>query len=283
MLRRPARSLLTVRRSVPKTGACSFSSSSNGGKTPTLSNHFAFAAGFAHRVLFRTGLNKLFEYQEKGVFADTVGEVRHCMMFVQLHLPQRTNIDLLEFVEGAKMATEANLRAMNSVEFPEFLANKPRSSSEVADTIKQYTTPVHYNKMALQVKKNYLHRHFYIQCEGVEIEKAQLAKVAFARLTEKQYQDLVEFHKLSKGTASPEAIIEYLRLTVDVSTVENLDIVNLNGKTRHVQHQNVYRVAFESKVTDPEEVDWRIDSMHIIEQKEIPRTKEESATEKKIN
>ncbi|KAL3664597.1 hypothetical protein V7S43_010347 [Phytophthora oleae] len=191
------------------------------------------------------------------------------MMFVQLQLPQ--NIDLLEFVEGAKMATEANIRAMNSVEFPEFLANKANSSSEVADSLKQYTTPVYYNKMALQVKKNYLHRNFYIECEGVEVEKAQLAKVTYARLTEKQYQDLVEFHKLPKGIASSEAIIEYLRLTMDVATVKNLNIVNLKGTTRHVQNQNVYRVAFESRVTDPEEVDWRIDSMHIIEQKAIPR------------
>ncbi|KAG1695443.1 hypothetical protein DVH05_019600 [Phytophthora capsici] len=279
MLRPVASSLLIVRRSVLKTSVCSFSSSSNGNKTPTFQNGFAFAAEFAHRVLFRSGLNKLFEYQEKGVFADTVSLVGHCMMFAQLHLPQSTNIDLLEFVEGAKMATEANLRAMNSVAFPEFLVNKPNSSSEVADSIKQYTTPVYYNKMALQVKKNYLHRHFYIQCDGMEIEKAQLAKVAFARLTEKQYQDLVESHKLPKRTTSPEATIEYLRLTVDVSTVENLDIVNLKGKTHHVQHQNVYRVTFESRVTDPEKVDWRIDSMHIIEQKAIPRPKEDATCE----
>ncbi|EGZ06495.1 hypothetical protein PHYSODRAFT_531668 [Phytophthora sojae] len=158
-----------------------------------------------------------------------------CLLFLQLHLPKRTSVDLLEFMEGARIATEANLRAMNSA------------------ALQQYTTPAYYNQMALRVKKNYLHRNFYVECEGLVVEKPQLAQVVYGRLTEKQYEDW------------------HLRLHVDVATVEVLDVVNLQGKTNCVQHENVYRVVFESRVTDPEEVDWRIEGMHIIEQKAVQR------------
>ncbi|EEY60893.1 uncharacterized protein PITG_13654 [Phytophthora infestans T30-4] len=164
-----------------------------------------------------------------------------CWLIVLLYLPRETNVDLLEFLEGAHAATEANLRAMNS----------------------QYTTPAYYNRMALQVKKNYLHRNFYIDCEAMRVEKAQLARVVYRRLTEKEYDDL------------------HLALHVDVATVEDLNVVYTNGKTRSVQHQNVYRVVFESRVTGPQEVDWRIESMHIIEQKAIPRADKNAADEEK--
>ncbi|KAI9980024.1 hypothetical protein PInf_026904 [Phytophthora infestans] len=145
---------------------------------------------------------------------------------------------------------------MNSVEFPTYLADMTDRSSQVAENLKQYTTPAYYNRMALQVKKNYLHRNFYIDCEAMRVEKAQLARVVYRRLTEKEYDDLVELKKQPAAT-SPKATIEHLALHVDVATVEDLNVVYTN------------------------EVDWRIESMHIIEQKAIPRADKNAADEEK--
>ncbi|KAH7472689.1 Glucanase inhibitor protein 2 [Phytophthora ramorum] len=221
-------------------------------------------------------LPKLQEYQDKGVFTDSINTLAQCWQFVQLQLPKQTSVDLLEFVEGAQVATEAHLRAMNGVEFAEFLAEKENSSSQVADSLQQYMTPVCYHQMALQVKKDYLHRNFYVECEKMKVEKAQLARVVYRRLTEKEYADFVACTKLPK-VISPDATVEHLSLHMDVATVEDLNIVFLQGKTRHVQQQNLYRVVFESRVTEPEQVDWRIESMYIIGQKAMERPDESVA------
>ncbi|GMF50547.1 unnamed protein product [Phytophthora fragariaefolia] len=156
---------------------------------------------------------------------------------------------------------------MNTAAFPEFLAGKENS---LAQSLQQYTTPAYYNQMALQIKKNYLQRNFYVECEGLTVEKPQLAQVIYRRLTEKEYENLVASKK-PPTAVSPEATIEHLRLHVDVATEEDLDIVYIEDQTQHVQHQNVYPVVFESRVTELEEIDWRIESMHtcIIEQKAV--------------
>ncbi|KAG7384440.1 hypothetical protein PHYPSEUDO_002628 [Phytophthora pseudosyringae] len=268
---RAARGLL---RGHHPSAARGFSSVPDGENSPKFERGYELAAGLWRRSFGR--LHKLSEYQNKGAFVDSLGSLAQCFLFIQLQLPKKTTVDLLEFVEGAQKATEVNLRAMNSAAFPEFLADKEKSSPQVAEMLQQFTTPAYYNQMALQVKKNYLHRNFYVECAGVRVEEAQLAQVVYRRLTEEEYEDLVAFTKPPTGM-SPHATVEHLRLHVDVATVEDLDIVYLEEKTRHVQHQNVYRVVFESRVTEPEDVDWRIESMHIVEQKAIPRPEDTPA------
>ncbi|ETL90838.1 hypothetical protein L917_10566 [Phytophthora nicotianae] len=265
--------LLFGRYAVTKPADRCFSTSPGEQNAPQFEKGSELVLGLWRRTIPR--LPRLAEYQDKGAFTNSLNILDQCWLFVMLHLPRKTNVDLLEFLEGAQAAAEANLRAMNSVEFPEFLAKKS-NSSQVVENLKQYTTPAYYNQMALQVKKNYLHRNFYIECEAMKVEKAQLAQVVYRRLTVQEYEDLVEFKKQPTGT-SCESTVEHLGLLVDVATVEDLKVVSLTDKTLYVQQQNVYRVVFESRVTDPEDVDWRIESMHIIEQKAIPRSEETSA------
>uniref|UniRef100_A0AAV1TTW1 Tim44-like domain-containing protein n=1 Tax=Peronospora matthiolae TaxID=2874970 RepID=A0AAV1TTW1_9STRA len=245
--------------------------SSHESKTPQqLEKGFDLATGLWHRCTSR--LSTLSEYQDKKIFNDSLSPLAQYWLFVQLQLPKETQINLLEFVEGASVAAEATLRAMNCDAFPKVLASEGENSlSEVEDKIKMYTTPAHYNKMALQVKRNYLHRNFYIECEDMKIERAQVANAVYRRLTEKEYLDLVNFGK-PVMTISPEASIEHLSINVDIATVEDLKVVHLKNKPRYVQHQNVYRVVLESRVTDHDKVDWRVENMHLIEQAVVPRT-----------
>ncbi|RLN53060.1 hypothetical protein BBJ29_008649 [Phytophthora kernoviae] len=121
------------------------------------------------------------------------------------------------------------------------------------------------------VKTNYVRGRRYVDCEQMKIERAQISQVFYRRLTEQEYADIVEFRKFPDAI-SPDATIEHLRLYVDIATVEDLNLVFLEKETLHVQQQNVYRVAFESRVTKPDEVDWRIDSMHLIDKNAIERS-----------
>ncbi|CAI5742277.1 unnamed protein product [Peronospora destructor] len=246
-----------------------FSSSSNDETPKSLEKGYKLATGLWRRYTLR--LQELKEYQDKKVFVDSLSTFAQLWRFVQLQLPEKTHTNLFDFVSGASMASEATLRAINSRAYPEFLVGKENSSSEVADKLKEYMIPACYNQTALQVKKNYLHRNCYVECEEMQIEKTQLAHATYHRLTKQEYQDWVNFKKPQKGAISPKASIEFLRLSVDVAAVEDLKIVHLVEKTRYIQYQNVYRVVFGSIVTDPDTVDWRIENMRIIEQKAISR------------
>ncbi|KAG7386625.1 hypothetical protein PHYBOEH_008625 [Phytophthora boehmeriae] len=248
----------------------SLSSSSGDGNAPRFERGLALAAGLWQRTTDQ--LPKLDEYEERKVFPSSLGTMGNVWLFLQLQLPAKTQIDLVEFLQGARMATEAKLRATNCVEFPKFLAEEQGSSSEAADSLRSFTTPACYNEMALQVKTNYLRGRRFVDCEQMTIERAQVSKVFYQRLTEQEYTDMVELRKLPDAV-SPDATIEHLRLHVDVATVEDLNLVFLDQKkTFHVQQQNVYRVAFESRVTSPEEVDWHIDSMRLVDKSAVERS-----------
>ncbi|KAJ8548501.1 hypothetical protein ON010_g11171 [Phytophthora cinnamomi] len=265
------------RRPAAATAIRSFSSSSDSENWPKFVHGPNFIRGLWNRTVPR--LPKLLEWQEKNVFADSLGTTGQCWQFIQLQQPQKTSVDLLEFVEGARIATEEYLWAMNSAAFAEFLAGKENSSSDMANVLQQYSTPAYYNEIALQVKKSYLQRNFHMECEGLVVENARLTRVVYRRLTEKEYEDLVAFKKPPKAM-SLEATIEHLRLHVDVQTVENLNIVH-RDKTVYVQQENVYQVVFESRVTDPEDIDWRIESMNIVEQDAVEREPKEATKDDK--
>jgi hypothetical protein len=259
----------------------SFSSSPGNEEPPTFEFGAEFVAAWYRRSV--NSLPRLAEYLEKGAFSDSLSVLGKTWLFLQLQFPKKTSVDVLEFLEGARVATEAKLRAMNCVAFPEFLARKENSSSDVADSLQHFTTSEYYTQLALRVKKNYLHRKVYVECEGMAIESAQLAGSVYQRLTEQEYADLVAFRKPPRGL-SRNATIEQLQLYVHVATVEDLKIVILEGKTRHVQQQNLYRVIFESRVTEPEHVDWRIASMDILEKNAVerrPETPEDASEGKK--
>lgn len=229
---------------------------------PHFENGLQFIAGVLRRSL--PWLRNLSKYQVHGVFTESLSTAAQCWLLMQLYMPQRTSIDLLEFIKGAKTATEANLRAINCVDFSKSLADNKHDSHVVA-VLKQYNTPAYYNKLALQVKKNYLHHSFYKECTAMKIEKTQLAGVTYQRLTQQDYKDWVTYTKPPRNNFS-KATVEHLTIYLHVTTVEDLILVFLRDKPQYVQQHNVYRVVFESQVTNPADVDWRIENMHLIEQ-----------------
>ncbi|CAH0475213.1 unnamed protein product [Peronospora belbahrii] len=205
---------------------------------------------------------------------DSLSTLARYWLFMQLQFTEKTHINLLNLLDGASVALETTIRATNNQAYPEYLAGIENRSSDVADQLKQYMTPSCYSETALQVKKNYLHRNFHVECEDMKIEKTQLACIMYHRLTEKKYQEWIHFTKFYTGANSSNALIEYLQLGVDVATVEDLTVVHCAERTRQIQHKNVYRVVLESRVTNLDEVDWRIESTCLIEQIELSRPQE---------
>lgn len=197
-------------------------------------------------------------YSERGVFAPAMNVFQRMLVFLQLQLPAETQVDAVEFLEGAKAAAQLQLEATNSTDLPRFLSGE-EEQSESADRLQAFCTPGFYNTAALQVKRNYKQRGCVIECRQMAVESAHLRFVDYNRVTEAQYREEVEFMKLPPPGWAEDATIERMRLHVDVATVEDLAIHYLDKQqTLLVQQQNLHRFIFESRVTAPEDVDWRV-------------------------
>lgn len=214
-------------------------------------------------------LDKFDAYSAGEVFAPDMNVAQQFLVFLQLQLPAKTEIDAVEFLEGARLAAQVQFEAVNSVDLPKFLAGE-LSESVSADKLQTYCTPGYYNMAALQVKRNYKQRACFIECQKMAVEKAHLRFVDYNRLTEQQYSEETSFMKPPPASWPLDATLERLRLHVDLSTVEDLLIHFLDkDEQRLVQQQNVHRVIFESRVTTPDEVDWRIGNVLRLENRSI--------------
>jgi hypothetical protein len=214
-------------------------------------------------------LDRFEAYSEGGVFTPDMNAVQQMLVFIQLQLPARTQVDVIDFLAGARVAAQRQFEAINSLDLPKFLAGELDESAS-ADRLQAFCTPGYYNLAALQVKRNYKQRACMIECQGMTVEQAHLRFVDYHRLTEQQYTDEVAFMKPPPTSWPLDATIERLRLHVDLSTVEDLCIHFLDkDEQRLVQQQNVHRVVFESRVTTPDEVDWRIGNVLRLENRSI--------------
>ncbi|KAF1328560.1 hypothetical protein FI667_g6791, partial [Globisporangium splendens] len=205
------------------------------------------------------------QYQEQHVFPPDDSSITNMLAFVTLQIPQRTEIDAVEFLEGARHACCAHLEAIHSLEFGEHVGGGGRSACTQADLLKAYCTPGFYKTAKANVKLTHAMRNLILELQGVAIESIHLKRAEYARLTAQEYEDEVNAEKNAPMLWSEDANMERLQLHVDVDTVENVKMNYFKrNEVRFVQQQNAYRWIFESKVTRPEDVDWRIAAIYRV-------------------
>lgn len=212
-------------------------------------------------------------YKQKKVFSPdgehSTAYVKEFLLFLQLQMPSKTEIDAVEFIEGAKEAVVSQTMMVNSMDLAKYLIGET-SESTAAERLQTYSTPGFYNMLAMQVKRNYKQQRVAIECLDMSVESAYLQFVDYNRLTEDQYKDEVEFMKHAPAGWAPDATLERLRLHIDVATVEDLKLHFLNKeRVRVVQQQNTYRFVFESRVTRPDEVEWRVANIVVLNKRAI--------------
>lgn len=221
--------------------------------------------GIFARVLGRA--SELQRYQKAGVFPPDDSWLANMIGFVTLNIPQRTQIDAVEFIKGAKHACKAQLTAINSLEFGKYIGGEV-SQCENADLLQKYCTPAFYQSASSNVKLTYAMRHLVFESQGVAIESMHLKSVEYARLTDQEYKDEVTGLRQAPYIVwSENSKIERMKLALHVTTVENVKMNYFKRKVdacKFVQQQNAYTWIFESRVTRPEDVDWRIAGVYRV-------------------
>jgi hypothetical protein len=268
-------------------------------------------SGYVNRVLSRT--DQLERYREHSVFPSSNWTLHNYYLYAQLQLPSKTEIDAVEFLNGARFACDRVLRAMHSQELMEFAAdNGPRP--ELANEMEQMLDPTCYQRLflprvrrlgvgvsSLELKELdftgvYLRG---VHCNrttraNLRAEEA-LRAVVGDTIAQKQkdrpknerpnvmdvVSDLSDIKEklaktVDKSTTEPEdeEIVERLRLDALFHTTQKVEAVSAKTSERYTVTTNVKtRLSFESLVTEPDDVDWRIVTMNQLG-RVVSRTKE---------
>lgn len=223
-------------------------------------------------------------YREKQVFPPLpLRTLRDLLDFVQLQMPQRTEIDLHEFLEGAAFAGKTQLMAANSRDFALFAgaAADDDDDAAVTEPQKQVTSasaPVSKAAEQLQAmcsthmfkglkdasKTTLQDKNLIIEIQEMTIDKIFVASIDYSQLTEQDYAKLLDGTKPLTRIRSPDATIEHLAIEVNAQTTEVHKMTLVGEEEALVEQQNFRRWLFEARVTTPEQLEWRILAAHGI-------------------
>lgn len=268
---------------------CLFSSSSS--PKPSLLDGFDGFMQFANRCVDRLG--QLERYRRENVFPPSHLGLYNYVLYNKLQLPTNTEIDAVDFLDGAKFACDLTMNTMYSREFINFATGKTRESP-AAETLKQglsgacfdafvfamqettksgtsfsltqldfngvYLSGVHWDRLSLAELKS--------EHALEELSRAQLARLDAeqGRPEDRQLEDVtVEVRPeelVAKITPEDHAImVERMRLDVQFHIKESLDVTTPEMPVQSIERESAPVWRFESMVTQPEDVDWRIVSV----------------------
>ncbi|KAG7376552.1 hypothetical protein PHYPSEUDO_013153 [Phytophthora pseudosyringae] len=241
---------------------------------------------FANRAMERV-IPQMDRYRDHSVFPPSNWLLQNYLLFTKLQLPTNTEIDAVEFLNGARFACDLAVNTMYSREFVNF-ATGAVSESSAAEKMKSglsegcydaflfamkqtsktgnmftlreldingvYLYDVNWDRMSLAELKQEEALEAYNRAQVAELEKQQEAEGGDVKDDEKVVLDPM-------ADISPEdhaTMIERLRLDVLLETVEHLDVVTAEAADQELDKKSSAVWRFESLVTQPEDVDWRI-------------------------
>ncbi|KAJ0412117.1 hypothetical protein ATCC90586_004037 [Pythium insidiosum] len=225
-------------------------------------------------------LSRADEYIHDELFSPTLSSVHHALLFAALNAPQRVDVDVRDFLEGAKVATRRVLQDTNSLAFAEFVSSTsdPLAAPEAdADAVRRcemaaemaaYCTPSCFQ----QLRRNVLQtaaKNVLVEALDVRVERACLVKGAYAMLTEDELEqelqgitlraDAIQARRAARNNEQPT--LERLQLVAEVRTVERLKRTRRGVEEIVTDQRCVYLVQLTSRVTTPEDLDWRLASI----------------------
>ncbi|KAG3237684.1 hypothetical protein PI124_g17326 [Phytophthora idaei] len=179
---------------------------------------------------------------------------------VQLHMPQKTEIELVEFLEGAKMAAKTQLKAVNSKEFAEFaeFAAGLTSESAVADELSYYCTPRFFENLKEAAASTLKDRNMTLELQDINIESVVVADVRYAQLTQTEYEAQTAGLAVLPFLWAADATIEYMQINVKTRSLETTKMTLIGQEECLALQDNSRTWTFGSKVGSFEELEWRI-------------------------
>ncbi|GMF39096.1 unnamed protein product [Phytophthora fragariaefolia] len=236
-------------------------------------------------------------YREHSVFPPTNWMLQNYLLFTKLQLPTNTEIDAVDFLNGARFACDLAVNTMYSREFVNF-ATGVISESPAADKMKSGLSESCYDAFLFAMKETSKTGNRFtlkqLDINGVYLYDVNWDRMSLAQL--KQEEALEAYNraqvaelerqeeaarKVGEGEANPEkdseetvvnpmaeitpedheTMIERLRLDVLLNSVEHLEVVSAEAADQVLEKKSSAVWRFESLVTQPEDVDWRIISV----------------------
>eukprot|EP00644_Phytophthora_capsici_P007772 jgi/Phyca11/126062/e_gw1.61.221.1 len=201
------------------------------------------------------------EYEKQDLFApSSMSWLANRLMFYHLNRPQETNLDLVEFIQGAKYAMEATMMAMYSQEFADYVAREAEAPGalepdcETAEMVQRSLETVSYEAF----KEFVLHSaKVGVQAElkKIDLHSAHLLSVQYERAAKRSTKNSLG------ATVVGVPVDERLKLAVLFSITEH---VSLDGEEEVIVRENNAIWQFDSKVTTPEDIDWIIEPLHLV-------------------
>ncbi|ETI48500.1 hypothetical protein L915_07304 [Phytophthora nicotianae] len=288
VIRRGVRVAVRLRRPPHLTSSASsslhhFSSSSDA--KPSVLDGPDGVLQFANRAMER--VTQMERYREHSVFPPSNWMLHNYLLFTKLQLPTNTEIDAVDFLNGARFACDLAVNTMYSTEFVNFatgaisespaaekmksglsetcydaflFAMKQTSKTGNRFTLKQldingvYLYDVHWDRMSLAELKQEEALEAYNRAQVAELEEDKGDKV--------EEKEKVVVNPMEN--ISPEdhtVMIERLRLDVQLDAVEHLEVVTTEAEDQVFEKNSSAVWRFESLVTQPDDVDWRIVSV----------------------
>lgn len=254
---------------------------------PTILDGWKGVKGLAERV--RARFEVLDRYEENNVFVPTLSQFDRFLQFVRLQSPSNTEIDAIEFLCGAQHAIDLAINTIMSSEVSQFARGEIEQSPAVAK-LQSIMAPYCFYTLMKD-----LEGFGPIQLNSLSINSVQIQEVIWGSSTMDSrktfdYKPLVRANELIRlrrahaknlldqlgndkgkqqvGMVNPNSIVfdeandhktevQVLEITVLVDAVENITTRKGEEETT-VDRQSVSLWTFETLVTHPEDVDWRI-------------------------
>ncbi|KAL3664600.1 hypothetical protein V7S43_010350 [Phytophthora oleae] len=203
------------------------------------------------------------EYEKQDLFApSSMSWLANRFMFYHLNRPQETNLDLVEFIQGAKYAMEATMMAMYSKEFADYVAREAEAPGalepdcEAAEMVQRSLETVSYEAFKEFVLQS-ASAGVQAELKQIELHSAHLLSVQFERVAKRPTTNSLG------ATVVGVPVDERLKLAVLFSITEHVSL-DADGEEEVIVRGNNAIWQFESKVTTPEDIDWVIEPLHLV-------------------
>lgn len=240
-------------------------------------------------------MGELDRYTAAGVFPPSSLSISNYILFNKLQMPTNTEIDAVEFLDGAKFACDLTMHTMYSREFVSF-ATGVTSESPAAEKLKEGLSAACFDAFVFAMQEtNKAGTVFLLKqldFNGVHLANAYWDRMSLADLKGEQALDELARAQLARFDAqqasaeqdglaiddsakvaeqeaaiakiSPEdhgVMVERMRLDVQFHIKEYLDVTTPDNPVQSIERESSPVWRFESMVTQPEDVDWRIVSV----------------------
>ncbi|DAZ98306.1 TPA: hypothetical protein N0F65_008892, partial [Lagenidium giganteum] len=218
-------------------------------------------------------------YKKENVFPPSGFDFLNFFLFIKLQLPTSTEIDACEFLNGAQFACDLT---MNTMYLPEFVnyATGAITESPAAETLRRGLSPECFDAFLFGMRESSKIGNSFelkkLDINGVFLHGVEWERMTLAELRRDEQMRRAAAQQDAADPTSPPAIdgsapaddeealktmVERMRIDVLFESKEHLHVRMAEGEDQDIikDSQAVWR--FESLVTQPSDVDWRIVSV----------------------